>query len=48
MKKFSNVFIMFIVLVFFLWIVASFIDVNMNNLANGNIAPWNIFGLIAG
>lgn len=48
MKKFLNAVIMFIVLAFITWIVASFIEVNMNNLSNGTLAWWNIFQLIAG
>lgn len=32
-----------IIIVFVLWFIISFLNVNMNNKGNGNIAEWNIF-----
>ncbi len=35
-----------IALVFLLWIIASFIDVNMHNVSDFNYTSWNLFNIV--
>ena len=43
MKRFLKAIPTVIIIIFVLWFIISFLNINMNNKVNGNIAEWNIF-----
>lgn len=43
MKRFLKAIPTVIIIIFVLWFIISFLNVNMNNKGNSNIAEWNIF-----
>lgn len=47
MKKIISDVMILLAIIFMVWMVISFIDVNMNNLNSGQLSWWNIFTLIS-